>query len=264
MKILCIGDIVGKPGRRAVQDLLPGLREEYKVDCVIANAENCAGGSGVTGRIVRHLFQCGCDVITLGDHVWDQKETEALLPDQDFVLRPANFSRAAPGRGWCVKELPSGEKIGVIAMMGRVFMKYHVDCPFNMFSDVIGTIRAQTSVIVMDMHAEATSEKIAMGYFVDGKISAMFGTHTHVATADEKILPQKTAYITDIGMTGPHDSVIGQKKENILKKYVTGMPVKFDVASGDIWLNGILLDVNSKTGEARTIKRIRKECPPEE
>ncbi|MBF0484598.1 MAG: TIGR00282 family metallophosphoesterase [Candidatus Omnitrophica bacterium] len=258
MRILCIGDIVGRPGRMAIEKLVPALRKELALDCVIANAENAAGGSGITARIAKHMFDCGCDVLTLGDHAWDQKELEDYLKDSQFLLRPLNFSPHAPGRGLCVKDLPSGKKVAVMVFIGRVFMKQHVDCPFRAFSDEIDRVKGETPVVVVDFHAEATSEKISFGYLADGKVSVIFGTHTHVPTADEKILPHGTAYITDVGMTGPHDSVIGQKKENILRKYVTGLPVKFEVAEEDVWLNGIVAEVDENTGKALKIERIRR------
>lgn len=258
MNILCIGDIVGKPGREAIEKFLPDLKKEYLVDLVVANAENSAGGSGLTAKIAQQLFDAGCHVLTLGDHVWDQKEIESYLEQTDKVIRPANFPSGAPGKGWCILKTSTGEKVGVINLLGRVFMRYHIDCPFRTLKNIVEQIHQETSFIIVDMHAEATSEKIAMGHFIDGQVSGVVGTHTHVQTADEKILPQGTAYITDLGMTGPHDSVIGQNKEEIVKRFLTALPRKFHVAENDIQLQGALIDIDEKTGKARRIVRIQK------
>lgn len=256
MKILCIGDIVGKPGRAAVEGLLKGLKEKHDLDFVIANAENSAGGAGLTSRIAKALFRYGCDVLTLGDHVWDQKELEEFLDTSDKVIRPANFPDGVPGRGFTVIESGSGQKVAVINILGRVFMRFQIDSPFEVVARIIEEAKKQTPVIIVDFHAETTSEKIAMGHFLDGKVSAMVGTHTHVQTSDEKILPSKTAYITDLGMTGPHDSVIGQDKEAIIKRFLTSMPFRFHVAKGDVKLHGVVLDIDEKSGSARRIERI--------
>jgi metallophosphoesterase (TIGR00282 family) len=258
MNILCVGDIVAKPGREALVGLLPSLKTEYSIDCIIINAENSAGGAGITSRIAKHIFSLGCDVITLGDHVWDQKEVEEYLNTEACIIRPANCPAGAPGRGWCIKELPNGRKIGVINLLGRVFMRYNVDCPFRSVSSIIEKIREVTPLIFVDMHAEATSEKIAMGHYLDGKVSAIFGTHTHIQTADEKILSQQTAYITDLGMTGPYDSVIGQSKENILQRFLTSMPIKFHSAKDDVQLHGIVVEVDDLTGKAKKISRVQR------
>ena len=258
MNILCIGDIVGKPGRNAIAGLLRDLREEFRIDFVVANAENAAGGSGLTSRIAKQLFKDGCDVLTLGDHAWDQKELEEYLKQTDAVLRPANFPEGAPGMGWCVKETPLGFKIGVINLLGRVFMRYHIECPFRTLKSIVEQIRRQTPVIVVDMHAEATSEKVAIGHFVNGEVSAVVGTHTHIQTADEQILSGATAYITDLGMTGPYDSVIGQRKEDIVKRFLTSLPIRFEVAKEDIKLNGVVIDVDERTGRARRITRLQR------
>jgi metallophosphoesterase (TIGR00282 family) len=258
MNILCVGDIVAKPGREALVGLLPLLKEEYSLDGVIVNAENSAGGAGISERIAKHIFSVGCDVITLGDHVWDQKGIEEYLAAQSNMIRPANFPPGTPGNGWCIKELANGRKIGVINLLGRVFMRYNVDCPFRTASSIIEKMREVTPIIFVDMHAEATSEKIAMGHYLNGKVSAVFGTHTHVQTADEKILSNGTAYITDLGMTGPYDSVIGQTKENILQRFLTSMPIKFRCAQEDVQLHGIVVDVDELTGKATKIVRVQK------
>ena len=258
MKILCIGDIVGKPGRYAVERLIPELKREYKLDVVIANAENAAGGSGLTSKIAKQLFNAGCDVLTLGDHVWDQKEIEEYLEKADSVIRPANFPEGCPGKGWCIKKTVEGKKIGIVNVLGRGFMRYQMACPFRAIEQIVADIQKETNVIVVDIHAETTSEKVAMGHFCDGKVSAVVGTHTHIQTADEKILPNGTAYITDLGMVGPYDSVIGQNKENIIERFLKSMPIRFKVAKNEIKLCGVVLDIDEKTGMACKIIRIQR------
>jgi len=215
MNILCIGDIVGKPGRQAFQGLIRGLKKEYAIDFVVVNAENAAGGAGLTSKIAQELLESGGDVLTLGDHVWDQKELEEYLQETEEVIRPANFPNGAPGKGWCIHQTSSGKKVGIVNLLGRVFMRYSVECPFRALRQIVGEIKKETNIILVDFHAEATSEKIAMSHFIDGDITALWGTHTHVQTADERVSRQGTACITDLGMTGPHDSVIGQDTEAI-------------------------------------------------
>ncbi len=258
MNILCIGDIVGRPGRNAVKDLLAGIAAEFEIDFVIANAENAAGGFGLTTRIANEIFDMGCHFITLGDHVWDKLEIAEYLAKTDHMVRPANFPQGTPGRGWSVVETPAGKKIGVISLLGRIFMRYNVDCPFRTLQTAVEEMRRETPIIVVDMHAEATSEKVALGSFIDGKVSAVVGTHTHIQTADEKILPQGTAYITDLGMSGPYDSVIGQNKDIIIKRFLTSMPNKFEVATEDVWLHGAVIAVDEETGKAQNITRIKR------
>ncbi len=258
MKILCLGDVVGRAGRAAVFDLLKSIKKEYAIDCVVINAENAAGGSGITTRIAKAFFHNDTDVITIGDHIWDQKELEPYLDDAEHLLRPANFPEGAPGHGYCIKTLDDGRKVGVINLLGRVFMRYNVACPFVMMDEIVEKIKKETPIIVFDFHAETTSETVAMGHYADGKISVLFGTHTHVQTADEKILEQGTAFITDVGMCGPEDSVIGQVKEKIVKRYLTSRPVKFEVAKGDCLVQGIVVEVDDKTGRAISIDRIQK------
>ncbi len=264
MNILCIGDVVGKPGRNALKAVLPELREQYSLDFVIVNAENASGGSGLTSKGAKQFFEMGCDVLTLGDHVWDQKELEEYLNITNYLLKPANYPKGTPGFGWCVKESANGNKVGVINLLGRVFMKHQVSCPFQSALEIIEQVKKETPIIVVDFHAETTSEKTALGHYLDGKVSAFFGTHTHIQTADEKILSQDTAYITDLGMTGPYDSVIGQNKENIIQRFVTSMPVRFNVAKKDIQVHGIVVEVDEKTGQAKSIKRIQKKYEPKE
>jgi len=256
MKILFIGDIVGKPGRKAIKNLLPAIVNKNKVDCVIANAENAAGGSGITPEIARELEGYGLDVITSGDHIWKRREVIEILGDRR-VLRPLNYPKEVPGFGSTVIEVPDGAKIGVLNLIGRTFMQA-VECPFRTSREEIEKIRKTTQNIFVDIHAEATSEKIALGWYLDGLVTAVMGTHTHVQTADEKILPEGTAYITDVGMTGPFDGVIGRKKEQILTRFITQMPAKFQMAEGDIRLNAVLVDFDGKTGKANSIERIQK------
>lgn len=253
-----IGDIVGMPGREVFKRVVPGMKARGEADFVIANAENAAAGSGITEKIAEELFGCGCDVITLGDHVWDKREVYPFLAKNSRVVRPANYVKEAPGQGVCVVEAPGGVKVGVVMLVGRTFMKYMADCPFRTLDALLPSLAEQTSLIVVDMHAETTSEKVSMGWYADGRVSALLGTHTHIQTADEVVLPKGTAYITDAGMTGPYDSVIGQKKELIIERYLTGMPVKFEVAEGAATLCGVLVEVDARTGKASSIVRVRR------
>lgn len=262
IKILFIGDIVGSPGRAAVKTLLPVIRKREDIDVVIANAENSAGGSGITARTARDLFQSGCDVLTSGDHVWRRPEIIELLHREANVLRPANFPKMTPGKGSVIFKTEAGLKVGVICLLGRVFIDALVESPFKAVVDEIKALKAETPVILVDIHAEATSEKVALGWFLDGEASAVLGTHTHIQTADEYILPKGTAYITDVGMTGPYDSVIGRKKEKIIERFLTGMPTRFELGTEDIQLHGVVLEVDEKTGKALTIKRVRERLQP--
>ncbi len=258
MNILCIGDIVGRPGREFLDKTLKPLKEELAVDVVIANGENASGGAGILPKVADGLFACGVDVITLGDHTWDKKEIFPYLKDHPRIIRPVNFPDGTPGRGWCVVPSSKGVKFAVINLLGRVFMRYNVACPFKTFDESITAIKKETPIVVVDMHAETTSEKVAIGHYVDGRASVVFGTHTHVQTADEQILAKGTAYITDLGMSGPYDSVIGQNKENIIQRFLTSMPQKFEVASDGVFLSGIFVDVDETTGRARSIARVRR------
>lgn len=258
MHILLIGDIVGQPGRTAVEKLLPGIKKDYKVDFTIANAENAAGGAGLTPKTANELLNLGADALTTGDHVWDRKEIEEIIGSEERILRPANFSPGALGKGAVVLKANNGAQVGVINLLGRVFIGNNVDCPFKAAKHEVEKIKTETPIIFIDIHAEATSEKIALGWYLDGLVSCVFGTHTHVQTADEKILPSGTAFISDIGMTGPFDSVIGRKVEPVLHRFITGMPARFELAEGNIQLHGALVEVNEKTGQAVSIKRIQK------
>jgi metallophosphoesterase (TIGR00282 family) len=257
VKILFIGDIVGEPGRRAVEKLVPKIVKREGVDFVIANGENIAGGSGVTPALADGLFACGVDVITSGDHIWKRKEITDKLDTDRRLLRPANYPKGAPGSGSTVVVSGSGVNVGVINLVGRVFMQ-PVECPFRVVKEEIERIKGKARVIIIDVHAEATSEKIALGWYLDGLVSAVVGTHTHVQTADGKILPGGTAFISDAGMTGPFDGVIGRKKEQILSRFISQMPVKFEMAEGDIQLHGVIVDIDDKTGRAESIEPVQE------
>jgi metallophosphoesterase (TIGR00282 family) len=256
VKILFVGDVYGKPGRRAASDLIPQIKASHDVDFCIVNGENSAGGFGITENIGRKFHAYGADVITTGNHVWDQKEAMPYIMSADRILRPANFPPGTGGRGAGIFQSENGVTVGVVCIQGRTNMR-PLDCPFRLGEQIVEDLRKETSVIVVDFHAEATSEKIAFGWFLDGKVSAVLGTHTHVQTADERILPDGTAYISDVGMTGPHDSVIGAQKEPAIRRFVDQMPVRFEPASGDVKLCGILLEVDPESGKATGIERLR-------
>jgi len=260
MKVLFIGDIVGKTGRTAVKALLPNLLDKYKLDLVIANGENIAGGFGLTESLVLELFKMGIHVITTGNHVWDKKEFVNYISKDNRVLRPLNYPPGVPGYGSVLYTLPDGLKVGVMNLSGRVFMP-SMDCPFRTANPEIEYLKKETDIIIIDLHAEATSEKVAFGYFVDGRVSAVIGTHTHVQTADEKILPHGTAYITDAGMTGPVNSVIGIEVNQIIHRFLTGMPDRFITASGEGILSAVVIEINSDSGKATAIQRLQVSYP---
>ncbi len=239
----------------AVRELLPGIIEEHRIDFVVANCENAAAGFGVTAEIVEELYASHIDVLTSGNHIWDKKEVMAFVDDYETLLRPANYPEGAPGRGSVVIPTLGGFPIGVINLAGRVFM-HPLDCPFRTAEREIEKLKKKTRMIIVDMHAEATSEKIAMGWYLDGRVTAVLGTHTHVQTADDRILPGGTAYITDVGMTGPHESVIGVQKEQALRKFLTQLPTRFEPATGGVRIQGVHLDVDEETGTCRHIERI--------
>ena len=255
MNLLFIGDIVGKPGRRALQKRLRDMRRAWNVDFCVANGENAAGGSGLTPPVADELLEAGVDVLTSGDHVWKKKEIIPRQIDDPRLLRPANISPLAKGRGWHLYETPTGLAVGVVNLQGRTFMR-PVDCPFRTADDILPRLSERARIIMVDFHAEATAEKVAMGWHLDGRVSAVLGTHTHVQTADETILPQGTAYITDVGMTGPHDSVIGRRKDRVLAAMLTQMPCSFDVAAGDVRIGGVLIGIDIASGRAESIRRI--------
>jgi len=263
LNIFCIGDIVGRPGRRIVADKLKSLVRELDIDCVIANAENAAGGSGLTPQIYEKLLRYGVNLITLGDHTYRKREIIKTLEVADNIARPANLSEFAAGRGVGVYKTSKGPTVAVVSLIGRMFMR-PADCPYNAVDKMLPQLQQQAEIIFVDLHAEATSEKVAMGYHLDGRVGCCFGTHTHVATADERILPKGTAYITDIGMTGSHDSVLGRNTESVLKSFRTQMPFPFEIATDDVKMNAILVTVDSNSKEAERIKRIRIDSKSED
>jgi len=256
MNVLFIGDIMGDPGRKALGRLLPKLIVQRRIDVVIGNGENVAGGFGITPDLVEELFDLGLSVITTGNHAWDKKEIVDFFPREPRLLRPANYPDGVPGRGAYVLTTPNGESLGVLHLMGRAFMPT-IDCPFQVARREVERLKKDVAAIVVDMHAEATSEKMAMGHFLDGSVTAVVGTHTHVQTADEQMLPKGTAYITDIGMTGPLHSVIGIKKELAIEKFLTGMPRRFEVASGPVVFCAVLVNLDTRLGKALSIERVR-------
>ena len=256
LNILCIGDIVGRPGRRIIGEKLKALVRQLEVDCVIANAENAAGGSGLTPQIYQKLLRNGVNLITLGDHTYRKRGIIPTLETADNIVRPANFSERAAGKSVAFYRTNKGPVVAVVALIGRLFMKPG-DCPYIAADKILPRISQEADIVIVDFHAEATSEKIAMGYHLDGRVGLCFGTHTHVVTADEQVLPGGTAYITDIGMTGAHDSVLGRSVENVLKAFKTQMPFPFEIATDDVRLNGILVTVDSNTKKAERIERIR-------
>src|SRR6476646_11484308 len=251
MKILMIGDVVAKPGRVAVLERIQDLREQHQVDLAIMNAENLAGGFSVTPALCEQLFATGIDVMTSGNHIFDKKEAIDYIRKQPRLVRPANYPPNTPGLGFWSGEV-KGTRVAVINVMGRVFMPPSDD-PFRIVDQVLQSLPENTTVRLVDMHAEATSEKVAMGWHLDGRVSAVVGTHTHVQTADERILPQGTAYLTDAGMTGPHDSIIGMEREPSLARFLTGLPTKFEPATGNPRLNGVIVDADDATGKATGI-----------
>jgi metallophosphoesterase (TIGR00282 family) len=256
VKILFIGDVVGQPGRNAVKSLLPKLREQHAVDFAVANGENSAGGSGITPKIAEELFASGVDVITSGDHLWDQKEVLGLLEDEKRFLRPMNYPQEVPGRGSGVFETKKSVAVAVLNSQGRTFMQPALENPFQLAIAEVKKLRERTKIIFVDFHAEATSEKIAFGRMLDGHVSAVVGTHTHVQTADDQIFPGGTAYLSDAGFTGPHESILGREIEPIIKRFLTSMPQRFEVARDRVLLQGALIEVEESTGKALKIQRI--------
>ncbi|MFO7568653.1 MAG: TIGR00282 family metallophosphoesterase [Smithellaceae bacterium] len=255
MKILFIGDIIGKPGRVAVKELLPSLIALQSIDLVIANCENAAAGFGITRDIVEELFAAHIDILTSGNHVWDKKDVVEYIDDYETLLRPANYPSCVPGAGSVLFPTPAGDYVGVLNLAGRIFMQ-PIDCPFVCAKNEVARLKARTNVIIVDVHAEATSEKKALGWYLDGDVSAVLGTHTHVQTADNEVLPKGTAYISDVGMTGPFDSVIGIKKEAIIERFLTQIPNRFEVAKNDVRLQGVVMDIDAQSGRAQAIERV--------
>ncbi len=256
MKVLFIGDIIGRPGRKIITERLSELAKQEAIDLVIANGENAAGGFGLTPSVCHEILSIGIDVITSGNHIWDRREIYDVI-DTMPILRPANFPPGVPGRGYLIHETKGGIKVGIVNLQGRVYMT-SLDCPFRKSDKILEEIKRETPIIIVDFHAEITSEKIAMGWYLDGKVSAVVGTHTHVQTADARILDEGTAYITDVGMTGPRDSVIGIRKDVILKRYLTAIPLRFEVAKDDVIMSGAVIDIDEKTGKAVAIKSFTK------
>ncbi len=255
MKLLFIADIVGQPGRRAVKELLPGLRQQHQVSLVVANGENAAGGSGITPNTAGEIFAAGVDIITCGDHLWDQKEVMGLLQNEPRFVRPLNYPPGTPGQGSTSFEAQGFPPLAVLNLQGRTFMP-PLENPFHAARAEVERLRQTTKLIFVDFHAEATSEKIALARMLDGQVSAVIGTHTHVQTADEQIFPGGTAFLSDGGFTGPHESVLGREIEPIVRRFMTSMPQRFDVASGRVLLQGAVVDIDEQTGHAKGIQRV--------
>ena len=255
IRLLFIGDIVGKPGRELTRRAIPPLIDRYSLDLVIANVENAAGGFGITRKIGESIREYGVDVMTSGNHIWDKKEVIDYIPTQPRLIRPANYPKGVPGHGHYEATTALGDMVTVINIMGQVFMA-NLDNPFRIVLETIEKLRNRTPIILVDFHAETTSEKMAMGWHLNGKVTAVVGTHTHVQTADNRVLSDGTAYITDVGMTGPHDSVIGVEKQAALSRFLNGMPARFETATGDPRLNGVVITADSTTGLATDIERI--------
>jgi len=255
VKILFIGDVVSSPGRTMVEEYLPKLREKHRPHLTIINGENSAGGKGITEKIYKQFLEWGAHVITMGNHTWDKKEIFDFIDDEKYLIRPANYPKGTPGQGVAFVNV-NGVEVAVINLQGRTFLP-PLDDPFQMIDHMIGQIQKRTNIIFLDFHAEATSEKQAMGYYVDGRVSAVVGTHTHIQTADERILPQGTGYITDVGMTGPYDGILGVDKDTVIKRFVTQLPVRFNVVkSGSRQLNGVVVTIDQVTGRTTNIERI--------
>jgi metallophosphoesterase (TIGR00282 family) len=259
LTVLCVGDVFGEPGRRVLATYLPRLRAELEVDLVVANVENAAAGFGVTPALAREFLTMGVDVMTSGNHVWDRKEILGYIAKENLLLRPANYPTGAPGVGSVVVKA-AGRSVGVLNLQGRTFMA-PIDCPFAKADEELARLAAETSLIVVDMHAEATSEKQAMGWYLDGRVSAVVGSHSHVQTADERILPHGTAYLTDLGLTGPIDSVIGVTPELAIQRFRTGMPNRFEPAPGRARLQGAVIRLDRDSGRARSIERLQRDLP---
>jgi len=257
LKILCIGDVVGSPGRRVLTEGITAMKAQSQIDCVVVNAENATDGAGLSGAMYDKIVQAGANLITLGDHVYRRNDIIPILERATNIVRPANMPIGAPGKEFAVYHTPGGHAIAVISVLGRMFMKTLANCPFAALDRALSLLPSDVKIVVVDIHAEATSEKMALGWFLDGRVSVVFGTHTHVPTADERILPKGTAYITDVGMTGPYDSVLGRDKHRVVGSMISGVPSKYDVAEGDARLCGLLVSVGALTGSATGIERIQ-------
>jgi len=258
MRLLFLGDVVGRPGRRALAALVPRLAAQEDIEFVIANCENASGGKGVDPRSADELHEAGADVLTSGNHVWQNREIVPYMRESGRLLRPLNFPPGVPGVGWTVQRTRRSEaRVAVLNLIGRVFMA-PVDCPFRAADEALADIRREASIVFVDMHAEATSEKVAMGRFLDGRVSAIVGSHTHIQTADETVLPGGSAYLTDAGMCGPEDSVLGVRTDRVVERFLTQMPTRFEVAAGAVLVQGAVIDIDGETGRARSIRRVRE------
>lgn len=255
LKLLFLGDVIGEPGRRAVIETLPVLKKEREIDFIVVNGENAAAGRGITPKISIDLLRAGAAVITTGDHIWDQKEIVSYIATEPRLLRPINYPEGTPGQGSIILDTPKG-KVGVINVQGRTFMLPHLENPFRIIEKEVMRLREETAVIFVDVHAETTSEKIAMGRFLDGKVSAVIGTHTHTQTADEQIFPGGTAFLCDAGMCGPSESVLGRDIDPIVQRFLTNMPVQFPVAKGPVKLHGAVVEIDEQSGRALSIERL--------
>ncbi len=254
MRIMLVGDVIGRPGRRTFQNYTPKLREEKNIDAVIVNGENSAGGKGFTRKALDELYRAGADIVTSGNHVWDKKDVLSFIDDEPFLIRPANYPEGTPGKGWCSYPFKA-KNVGVMNLSGRAFMP-PLDCPFQKVEELLREMKQECDIIFLDFHAETTSEKMAMGFYLDGRVNGVVGTHTHVQTADERLLPKGTAYITDLGMVGPRDSVLGVKTDIILRKFTTAMPVRFDLAEGPCIYCAVIVEIDDATNRTKSIERI--------
>ena len=255
MRILMVGDVVGQPGRKAFAKHTPRLKAEKKIDLVVVNGENAAHGKGLTRQSLDELIRAGADVITTGNHIWDKRDVLQFIDEEPYLVRPGNYPEGTPGKGWCV--YPHRQlRVGVMNLSGRVFMP-PMDCPFQKVEDMLREMQDECDIILLDLHAETTSEKMAMGWYLDGRVQAVVGTHTHIQTADERILPQGTAYITDLGMVGPWNSVLGVQTEKIIEKFTSGLPVRFDIAEGPTVYSAVLIEIDNKTRKAVQIERVQ-------
>ncbi len=255
LRVLFLGDVVGFDSLKVLENYLLDWRKELSVDMVIVNGENLTDGSGITVKSAMQLWRINVDVVTSGDHIWRQRDFVKRMQEFPFVIRPANYPPASPGRGYAIWMSPTGVPVAVVNLLGRVFMQPVADCPFRKMDELLEELSQRAKIIIVDFHAEATSEKVALGFYLDGRVSAVIGTHTHIPTADERILPKGTAYITDVGMVGPYISVLGRSVDSVIQKYIKGMPVRFPVAEPPIWVNGVVIDINIVNGRAVGIQR---------
>ncbi len=254
MRILIVGDVVGRPGRKAFGKYTKELRQKHNIDIVIVNGENSAGGKGVSRKSLDELYAAGADIVTSGNHIWDNREVQGLIDDEPYLVRPANYPEGAPGKGWCLYPFKA-KNIAVINLSGRAFMP-DMDCPFQKIDDILSEIGDQADIKILDFHAETTSEKMAMGFYLDGRVQVVVGTHTHIQTADERLLPNGTAYITDLGMVGPWNSVLGVKSDIIIKKFTSCMPIRFDLADGPAVYSAVIVEIDDATNKAVAVERL--------